>query len=140
MPFPFRVSVGDFIACIELTNTIINCLDQFHGSDARFRGVLRSLKSLEIALTEVNKITVSSNDEVALRQVSMQCRNTLSTFLNKVKKYQPSLQLGGSGNHLKDSLRKVQWALYTKDDIAHFQVEIRGHVDSILILLGILQR
>lgn len=75
-----------------------------------------------------------------LRQVSMQCRNTLSTFLTKVKKYQPSLQLGGSGNHLKDSLRKVQWALYTKDDIAHFQLEIRGHVDSILILLGMLQR
>lgn len=70
----------------------------------------------------------------------MQCRNTLSTFLTKVKKYQPSLQLGGSGNHLKDSLRKVQWALYTKDDIAHFQLEIRGHVDSILILLGMLQR
>jgi len=140
MPFPFGVSVGDFIACIELINTIISCLDQSHGSDARFRDVLRSLKSLEIALTEVKKITVSSNDEVALRQVSMQCRNTLSTFLDKVKKYQPNLQLGGSGNRLKDSLRKVQWALYTKDDIAHFQLEIRGHVDSILILLGILQR
>ncbi|GAB7328404.1 hypothetical protein MBLNU13_g00377t2 [Cladosporium sp. NU13] len=140
MPFPFGVSVGDFIACIELINTIINCLDQSHGSDARFRDVSRSLKSLEIALMEVNKITASSNDEVALRQVSMQCRSTLSTFLNKIKKYQPNLQLGGSGNHLMDNLRKVQWALYTKDDVAHFQLEIRGHVDSILILLGMLQR
>ncbi|GAB7328405.1 hypothetical protein MBLNU13_g00377t1 [Cladosporium sp. NU13] len=139
MPFPFGVSVGDFIACIELINTIINCLDQSHGSDARFRDVSRSLKSLEIALMEVNKITASSNDEVALRQVSMQCRSTLSTFLNKIKKYQPNLQLGGSGNHLMDNLRKVQWALYTKDDVAHFQLEIRGHVDSILILLGMLQ-
>lgn len=139
MPFPFGVSVGDFIACIELINTVINCLDQSNGSDSRFRDVITSLKSLEIALMQVNNIATSSNDEAALRQVAIQCRSTLSGFLDKIKKYQPSFQLGGSGNHLKDSLRKVQWALYTKDDIAHFQLEIRGHVDSILILLGMIQ-
>jgi len=139
MPFPFGVSVGDFIACIELINTIINCLDQSHGSDVRFQGVVQSLKSLEVALQHVNQMATTSSDEVALRQVSMRCCSTLSAFLNKINKYQPSLQLGGSGSHLKDALRKVQWALYTKDDIAQFQLEVRGHVDSILMLLGMVQ-
>lgn len=132
--------MGDFIACIELINTIVNCLDQTHGSDTRFRGVMRSLKSLETALQAVNKIKVSSTDDLALRQVSMQCCNTLSAFLKKIEKYQPNLRLGGSGNHLKDGLRKVQWALYTKDDIAQFQFELRGHIDSIVVLLGIIQK
>jgi hypothetical protein len=136
MPFPFGVSVGDFIACIELINIVIKSLNDSQGSATRYQGLIQSLKSLEVALTQVNKVKPSnSNESVALRQASMQCCSTLSSFVQKMNKYQPSLQLGGSGNHLKDGLRKVQWALYTKDDIAHFQAEIRGHVDSILLLL-----
>lgn len=136
MPFPFGVSVGDFIACIELINTVIKCLDESQGSATKFQGLIESLRNLEVALVQVDKVKPSSSDgSVALRQASMQCYSTLSSFLQKINKYQPSLRLGGSGNHLKDGIRKVQWALYTKDDIAHFQAEIRGHVDSILLLL-----
>jgi hypothetical protein len=136
MPFPFGVSVGDFIACIELINIIIKSMNDSQGSATRYQGLIQSLKSLEVALTQVDKVKPSNSDEsVALRQASMQCCSTLSSFVQKMNKYQPSLRLRGSGNQLKDGLRKVQWALYTKDDIAHFQAEIRGHVDSILLLL-----
>lgn len=140
MPLPIGVSVGDFIACITLIKNIIDSLKDSQGSSAKYRGLINSLEGLEAALSKVKDLETSNlRERHALEEASRQCGYTLSAFLAKIEKYQPNLKVGGSGSRLKDSLRKIQWALYTKDDIAHFQAEIRGHVDSITLLLHTIQ-
>lgn len=139
MPIPFGVSVGDFVACIGLIKDIIDSLQESQGSAAKYRGLLNSLESLAIALSKVKSVQTESREKYALEQAASQCGYTLSAFLAKIEKYQPSLKVGGSGSAFKDSVRKIRWALYTKDDIAQFQVEIHGHVDSIALLLHTIQ-
>lgn len=139
MPLPFGVSVGDFVACIGLIKDIIDCLQDSQGSAAKYRGLLNSLESLQTALSKVKSVETESREKHALKEAARQCGYTLSAFLAKIEKYQPSLKVGGSGSAFKDSLRKIQWAFYTKDDIAQFQAEIHGHVNSITLLLHTVQ-
>jgi hypothetical protein len=136
MPIPFGVSIGDFIVCAELIRTVIESLKDAHGSSSQYRGLLHSLQSLESGLNWVRDIQAHDPAlSIALHEVAIKCRISLSTFLAKVEKYQPSLKLGGSTNCLKDSIRKIQWAVYAKEDIAHFEAEINGHVHAVVMLL-----
>jgi hypothetical protein len=75
-----------------------------------------------------------------LQHVAIKCRDTLSAFLGKVAKYEPSLKLGGSASCIKDSIRKIQWAVYAKEDIAFFQDEISAHMQAMVVLLLAVQR
>lgn len=110
MPLPFGVSVGDFVACIGLIKDIIDCLQDSQGSAAKYRGLLNSLESLQTALSKVKSVETESREKHALKEAARQCGYTLSAFLAKIEKYQPSLKVGGSGSAFKDSLRKIQWA------------------------------
>jgi hypothetical protein len=136
MPFPFGVSVGDFIACIDLIRTVVESLQSAHGSAAQYHSLIASLESLESALIRVRDVNIHDPTlRVALHRVAIKSRSSLSTFLAKIEKYQPSLQLGGSGIRFKDNIRKIQWAVYAKEDITIFQNEITGHVQAIVLLL-----
>lgn len=141
MVVPFGVSVGDFIAGIELVHDIIHALEESAGAGANYRGVILWMKNLEAALNDVRNI--ESDDVVqkaALVKVATQCGESIKRFLAKVHKYDNSLQLGGSKRKWVDALRKVQWSLYTKKEIAEFQAEIQGHTMSIQLMLADLQR
>lgn len=141
MPFPFGVSIGDFIVCIDLIKTVVESLQEAHGSASKYRGLVASLESLETALVRVRDVKI--HDPVLkqeLQHVATKCRNSLSAFLAKVAKYEPSLKLGGSASCIKDSIRKIQWAVYAKEDIAFFQDEISAHMQAIVVLLVAVQR
>lgn len=141
MPVPFGVSVGDSIACVALVHTVILAWEDSHGAGSRFRGVVASLKGLESALGQVNEIRVAYPAQLGeLFAASTRCQKTIEAFLDKTAKYHASLKSGGSGNVLKDSLRKVQWALYSKEDVAHFRGEINEHIQTIQLLLQTLQQ
>lgn len=104
MPFPFGVSIGDFIVCIDLIKTVVESLQEAHGSASKYRGLVASLESLETALVRVRDVKI--HDPVLkqeLQHVATKCRNSLSAFLAKVAKYEPSLKLGGSASCIKDS-------------------------------------
>ncbi|GAB7328780.1 hypothetical protein MBLNU13_g00675t2 [Cladosporium sp. NU13] len=140
MPFPFGVSIGDFIVCIDLIKTVVESLQEAHGSASKYRGLVASLESLETALVRVRDVKI--HDPVLkqeLQHVATKCRNSLSAFLAKVAKYEPSLKLGGSASCIKDSIRKIQWAVYAKEDIAFFQDEISAHMQAIVVLLVAVQ-
>ncbi|KAM0722482.1 hypothetical protein Q7P37_001923 [Cladosporium fusiforme] len=141
MPLPLGVSVGDFIACVGLIKDIIQALEDSQGSSAKYLSLINSLESLEIALSKVKGVKTTDFREIhALEEAARQCGHTLSAFLAKIEgKFHSSLKVGGSGSSIKDNLRKIQWALCSKDDIAHFQAEIAGHVNSTLLLLNTVQ-
>ena len=139
---PFGFSVGDFVAGIELIRQLIKALEDTAGSSAEYRGLIKELYSLERALLEVKHLDLDDSQHaqhVALRQAATQCQQTIDEFLVKIRKFQPALRTGGSKSSWRDGLRKVEWALYKKDDVERFRAQLNGHTTSINILLMTVQ-
>lgn len=140
MPFPIGVSGGDFVACIQLVRNTAKALKDGAGASEHLRSLSSALSSLDTALTYIDGLEVTDIAQlVALKTAAVRCQATIEAFLRKIEKFQPRLRTGGSGNHIADSVRKAQWALCEKEDVAQLQAEISGHVEALVLLLGILQ-
>lgn len=141
MPVPFGVSIGDFIACIGLIKTVTESLREAHGSAAQYRGLISSLANLEFALIRVRDLRILDQAlKAALHRVALECRSSLTTFLAKIDRYKSSLASSSSNNHFKTTFRKVQWAIFAKEDIDQLQTVVEGHVKSIVLLLLVVQK
>lgn len=139
---PFGVSVGDFISGINLVRNLIKALEDTAGSSAEYRDLIKELYSLERALLEVKHLDLDESQHtqsVALQQAAIQCQHTIDEFLQKLRKFQPSLRTGGSRSPWRDGLLKVEWALYKKEDVQKFRAQLHGHTASINMLLMTLQ-
>jgi len=138
----FGFSVGDFVDGIELVRQLINAFKSSAGSSKEYQDLINELYLLERSLLEVKHLQVNDAlrpQKVAVEQAALQCQGTISQFLSKISKYQPSLRICGSGSSWRDGLRKIQWALYRKEDVQRFRAQIQGHTSSIMTLLLTLQ-
>ena len=120
----FGFSVGDFFAGISLIRELIKALEDGAGASSDYRGLISELYGLERALLEVKAVRVDSTQQTevaAIKQVATQCQETITDFLKSLEKYQPSLRAHGSGSSWRDGLRKMQWALFKKEDIQKFR-------------------
>ncbi len=134
----FGFSAGDFISALELVTTVVNALRESGGSSAEYHALIKQLYALESALIRVKQLEVDDAQHaevVALRQAAAQCQNTIDTFWEKIKKYQPSLRAGGSGSRVKDSWKKIKWVWCKKEDVVKFKADLMAHTESIDILL-----
>jgi hypothetical protein len=135
-------SFGGFVDGIELIRQLTNALKSDAGSSKEYQDLINELYSLERALLEVKQLPVDDNlrlQRTAVEQAALQCQETISQFLLKISKYQLSFRAGGSGSAWRDNLRKIQWALYQKEDVQRFRAQIQGHTSSIMTLLLALQ-
>ncbi|KAI9712380.1 MAG: hypothetical protein M1820_001593 [Bogoriella megaspora] len=137
MPVPFGISIGDFIASIDITVRIVNALKDCTGSSKEYQGVIRELESLRLALVEVQNVkTDDPQTKAALNSVISNCQQTIQDFLTKVQKYDISLGSAADSHKLKNNLRKIQWALYSRDDVRGFQMQILSHATSLNLLMA----
>jgi hypothetical protein len=81
-----------------------------------------------------NTVELNAFRETA-RRMTDQCRRPIGDFLEKVKKYGPSLSEGGSGSAIRDTAMKIRWQLAHSDELAKFRAEINAHCSSISMLL-----
>ncbi|KAI9692927.1 MAG: hypothetical protein M1822_004922 [Bathelium mastoideum] len=136
MPVPFGISIGDFIAFIETTIKIVNALQDSKGARKDYEDIARELKSLKHALAGVQDVnTDDPQTKAALESVAGNCWRTIQDFLKKTKKYDSSLGSTNSSNRWKDGLRKIQWALYSKEDVQKFRWQLYSHTASLILLL-----
>jgi hypothetical protein len=138
MSIGFGFSVGDFISAIELVGTVIGALRESDDSSTEYQALITQLYTLETALLRVKGLELDDSQHgevIALRQAAAQCQGTIDGFLQKIEKYQPSLRVGGSGRRIKDSWRKVKWALCKREDLVRFKADLMAHTESIDILL-----
>ena len=138
----FGFSFGDFVDGIELIRQLINAVKDGAGSSREYQDLVHELYSLERALLEVKQAQITDElrpQRIAVEQAALQCQETISQFLLKISKYQLSFRVGGSGSTWRDGLRKIQWALYRKEDVQRFRAQIQGHTSSIMTLLMTMQ-
>ncbi|KAF2432595.1 hypothetical protein EJ08DRAFT_585341 [Tothia fuscella] len=134
----FGFSIGDFIAVLKLVSQVVDSLRESSHATSTFRSLITELHSLETALIRIKRLdpdTGQNVDKIALWAAASQCQRTIDDFYGKVKKYQPHLQGGGTGEKIKDVWMKFRWTVCKKDDLDNFRAEIRGHASSIEILL-----
>jgi hypothetical protein len=136
MPVPFGFSIGDFIAGIDLVVTSINAIEDGSGSAAEYRAVITTLSGVKSALMDLNKLKIEDAAERhALEILARQCGETMFAFLTKISKYNSSLRYPSS-RKWKDAIRKVQWALYSSDDVRRFQTQLQSDLLTLQIMLN----
>ena len=141
MPVTFG-AVGDIISVCLLVKDLIKALDDSRGSSNEYQDLIRDLWALDRVLLEVDILCRQCPNTVQLAalkqtasQIAGQCRESIDSFLAKIKRYQRSLGPGGDKNILRDSFWKVQWRILHKDDVAQFKAMINSQVSFLNLLL-----
>jgi hypothetical protein len=130
----FGFSAGDFLASINLIYDVVKCLEDSTGSQAHYDGVQSTLTSLRTALAEAK---TNPNQRDAVVDIVKACNATLTRFAKHIRKYDKSLGCGAAKKKsLKAQLRKVQWQLYSKEDVQKLQAEIEAHVSALNVVLS----
>ncbi|KAF4986960.1 hypothetical protein FDECE_15678 [Fusarium decemcellulare] len=132
---------GDFVSVILIIRDIITALNDSRGSTRDFLELTESLQVLEKALQELDEVFKdprAPNELESLRLFALgtarQINHRATEFRERMKKYAHSLSHSGSGNPIKDTVRKLQWKL-DEGDINKFRGELVGYTASLNILL-----
>ena len=136
-------SVGDIVSLCIIIKDLVKALDDSRGSSSEYQEVIRELWALERVLMEVELLwkTCESTIELnALRvtahRVVDQCRGSIEKFLQRVKKYAPSLRNGGSGSIIRHFTMKIRWQLSHTAEMTKFRAEIDLHCSAVSMLLS----
>lgn len=143
MPVGFTFgSVGDILSLCIIIKDLVKALDESRGASQEYQEIIRELWALDRALLEVELLWRTCEETVELnalrvtaRRMADQCRRSVEVFLDKVKKYGPSLREGGTGSLIRDATMKIRWQVAHSDEVTKFRAEINAHCSAISMLL-----
>ena len=138
----FGFSIGDFIAVIELVGTIIKAVRETGGASTDFRELVHELSALETALLSVQQCEIDEpqiTEYRALILATLECQRTMDNFWKTLCVYQPHLRVDGTSSRLKSGWMKIRWATCRGKDVEKFRSQLRGHTNSIQLLLTIIR-
>jgi hypothetical protein len=145
MVLPFGVSVGDFIAGIQLLCEGLQALNDASGASYDHNQLHLTLKTLASALSKVEGLALNcaqTAQQQAIEEAVGELREFMSAFLVSIEKYNiigKNPTASDPKPKVKRAMRKLQWSLFKKEDIAKFQKTVAGHVNNLQLLLGPLQ-
>jgi len=136
-------AVGDIISVSLLVKDLLLALDDSRGSSAEYQAIARELNVLDTALLQVEQLSRSrapcpelNTLYDAARQTASKCRDSVTAFKERIRKYENSLSAGGVSNAVKAAGRKLQWRATQKSkDIERFRAEVTGFSEAINMLL-----
>lgn len=135
-------SVGDIIAVCLLAKSIVEALDDSRGSSAEYQGLITEIRSLECSLLEVELFTRSWSDSSTspslqreCSKLVVDCRRTLETFQEYLKKYDSSLSKDPRTGIWRRAGAKIKWHLLTKDTVTRFRSELAGHSNALNMMM-----
>jgi hypothetical protein len=115
MPVTFG-SVGDIISVSILVKDLIAALDNAQGAASEYQSLIRELSSLDRALLQVDILSRSFESSIEMnalcataQQTVENCRSSMNSFLQGIRKYETSLRTGGSGSLAVDVTRDAKW-------------------------------
>ncbi len=65
-----------------------------------------------------------------------QCRHSIETFLEKIKKYEQSLRCGGSSSVMRDTAVKMKWQAARSNELTECRGEFHARNSAVTALLG----
>lgn len=145
-------SLGDIIAVIDLLNEVRKALSDSTGSSAEYQGLLISLDIFHDTLEAVqdtfspasssrrNHTPLLPSLQNAHRQALSVSHALLKDIHARIAKYQASLRKGGSGSMMRDSWRKIGWALFQKPELEEMRTTMMAQVETHNILLSLALR
>ncbi|TFY54954.1 hypothetical protein EVG20_g9496 [Dentipellis fragilis] len=145
-------SVGDIIAVVQLLNQVRRALCDSTGSAAEYQALIADLDAFADVLCAVqHALNPPAYQPARRRSVPPPVANAwchalqmsaglLDEIRRKVLKYQDSLRIGGSGSMMRDSWRKVGWALFKKPELEGIRRRVMDQVEVLNILLSLLSR
>jgi hypothetical protein len=142
MVFPFGVSVGDFIAVVELVHDVVQALKESTGSRSQFIRLILELEHLERALQVVNQITVPEGfeDQIAfIKSTIAQCGGVILDFLSKHSKFRVAFECEASKQWWRKPLKKVEWQSYKKSEVEDLHQSLQRYTAIVALLLDAFQ-
>jgi hypothetical protein len=134
MTVPFGISVGDFIAGINLLRDAIKALDDAGGARADYTELRKCLGALETALNAASRFTTPLH-QAAIQPIAADCKACIVNFLVKVAKFDLLNGEPTSPNKLRSGLRKVQWSLCEKEKVVEFRRHLNMHISALQLQL-----
>jgi len=130
-------AVGDIISLVLLAKDLFKALDDCRGSAKSYCDLIDELDVLNTRLEKTKSLyegelpdECEDTKKVALALIN-KIRGDVEAFCGPVcKKYAASLAEGGSGNVVKDFVRKIEWKFKEKE-IEKFRQDISGHCRSL---------
>ena len=145
MAVPFGFSVGEFVVGIGVIKDTIEAFSATKGATATYRDLSRGLENLQDSLQAICDLTLDSSQKAEFSRVEkavFECQQCIHSFLQgmvKFRGFETQLSRRWSSKGLKRSLRKVQWALFKKEDVDTFRKEVQQHSNAIQMALTTFQ-
>jgi hypothetical protein len=133
----FRLFRRGFHYCVGLVATIAKALNDTKGE---YQLVVIELEALERVLRQLEALEpneANTGHINAVRAMALTCRLPLQDFINKLARFEKSMDPGISRNALYTFSRKAQWAVVMPNEVTNFRVTIAAKVASIHLLLGV---
>lgn len=138
----FRFPLGDFVPSLKRILKLVTALRESDNSREAFNSLINELVALKVALSRVQRLQVDEKHQaelLALRQLAVQCQQSIDRLWDNIAEYQLHLQHYGIGYLSLDTWYSVKWALRGKDEVEKFRAEMHRHTRHMGILLLSLQ-
>ena len=135
-------SVGDIISVCIVIKDVCKALHKSRGSSTEYQKLIAELWALDDVLVQA-KLLCETNEtseelealHVAVCRSASLFRTSIEGYHEKLKKFEPSLQEGGSKSAVRDVARKVQWQFSESQETTKFRAEIIAHCSALNVLL-----
>ncbi|KAK5125378.1 hypothetical protein LTR85_000487 [Meristemomyces frigidus] len=139
----FGFSVGDFVAAVQLSITIVKALEDSSGAALQYQQAVIKLEALRSLLISLQALEPRGANDDMVRRIQLcahACSVPVSTFVDEIRKFDQHLGQQHRGpNKLVQRLasggRKVQWALAVEKALATLEARIAPYLALTDILL-----
>lgn len=131
----FGFSVGDFIGTFTLAYEIASCLGEAHGAASEYQSIQQTLQLTLQCVQQADNISGLGSEEV--KCAALACHQTVTQFLNCIKKYDKSLGEGHlSGHRLHDAVHKLSFRFTKKEDVKKFKADMTLRMQFLQFQMG----
>jgi hypothetical protein len=127
----FGWSAGDIAAALTLLFNLVKALDSADGAADNYRESVNFLRDLIRTIDGLNTLTALKaypiyGDEIT-QQVSL-IREPVETFIDAVRKYEPSLGKSAAQGHHRHVWKKLQWHFAKENKVLALKAKIDQHM------------
>jgi hypothetical protein len=134
----FGWSAGDIAGAITLLINLVEALDTCDGAAGDYREAVAFLQDLKHTLEPLRAFTAWNAYPAYGKDIRAQVeliKEPVESFLDSVRKYEPSLGAKATGGHHRHLVRKLQWYLFMSKKVLSLRKKIESNmriIDSLI--------